>query len=74
MWPKTDKEGEDDDEERVLDHRTVHRFIDPSEERMARRKSRSLTESRAVTREASELVREQLKQRNSRKKTKRTTI
>ena len=74
MWPKTDREGDDDDEERVLDHRTVHRFIDPSEEKMARRKSRSLTESRAATREASEVIREQSKQVNRRKKTKRTTI
>lgn len=27
QWPKTDKEGPLDDEERVLDHRTVHRFL-----------------------------------------------
>ncbi|KAI9853009.1 MAG: Histone-lysine N-methyltransferase set9 [Thelocarpon superellum] len=32
-WPKTDKEGKHDKEERVLDHRTVHRFIRPGEER-----------------------------------------
>ena len=32
-WPKTDKEGKFDREERVLDHRTIHRFIDPEEER-----------------------------------------
>ncbi|KAI9756302.1 MAG: Signal recognition particle core component [Chaenotheca gracillima] len=32
-WPKTDREGRDDNEERVLDHRTVHRFIRPEEER-----------------------------------------
>ena len=32
-WPKTEKEGKHDKEERVLDHRTVNRFVDPDEER-----------------------------------------
>ncbi|KEQ71083.1 hypothetical protein M436DRAFT_21392, partial [Aureobasidium namibiae CBS 147.97] len=32
-WPKTDKEGKHDTEERILDHRTVNRFLHPSEER-----------------------------------------
>lgn len=32
-WPKTDKEGRNDTEERVLDHRTIHRFVQPQEER-----------------------------------------
>ncbi|OAA53738.1 SET domain protein [Cordyceps fumosorosea ARSEF 2679] len=36
MWPKTDKEGPGDKEERVLDHRTVHRFLDHKDERVAR--------------------------------------
>ncbi|RDL38162.1 Histone-lysine N-methyltransferase [Venustampulla echinocandica] len=54
MWPKTDKEGRDDSEERVLDHRTVHRFIRPQEERMVRKRNRSATESRGVTREVSQ--------------------
>ncbi|BDD63103.1 Histone-lysine N-methyltransferase set9 [Monascus purpureus] len=31
-WPKTDKEGPLDDEERVMDHRTIHRFLYPEEE------------------------------------------
>lgn len=48
MWPKTDKEGRDDSEERVLDHRTVHRFIKPDEERSIRKKNRNVTESRDV--------------------------
>lgn len=30
-WPKTDKEGRHDSEERVMDHRTVHRFLKPEE-------------------------------------------
>lgn len=32
-WPKTEKEGKHDKGERVLDHRTVSRFVDPDEER-----------------------------------------
>jgi histone-lysine N-methyltransferase SUV420H len=55
-WPKTDKEGRHDTEERVLDHRTIHRFIPPSEERLIRKRNRSLTESRATTRDATEPV------------------
>ncbi|KAI3333410.1 hypothetical protein F4824DRAFT_251048 [Ustulina deusta] len=31
-WPKTEKEGPTDKEERVLDHRTIHRFLDTEEE------------------------------------------
>lgn len=58
MWPKTDKGGIFDTEERILDHRTVHRFIRPSEERTVRRRDRSSTDSRAVTREISEAVAE----------------
>ncbi|KAI9864076.1 MAG: Histone-lysine N-methyltransferase set9 [Trichoglossum hirsutum] len=42
QWPKTEKAGKGDKEERVLDHRTVHRFIKPLEER-ERRKERRLT-------------------------------
>ncbi|RAL59566.1 hypothetical protein DID88_006559 [Monilinia fructigena] len=54
MWPKTDKEGKHDEEERVIDHRTIHRFIKSSEEKDIRRKSgRGSTESREVTKEAS---------------------
>ncbi|KAG5973786.1 hypothetical protein E4U55_000282 [Claviceps digitariae] len=36
MWPKTDKAGPWDKEERVLDHRLVHRFLTTSDERKAR--------------------------------------
>ena len=32
-WPKTEREGKWDKDERVLDHRTVNRFVDPEEER-----------------------------------------
>ncbi|KAI1426981.1 hypothetical protein F5Y12DRAFT_739389 [Xylaria sp. FL1777] len=31
-WPKTEKDGPADKEERVLDHRTIHRFLDTEEE------------------------------------------
>lgn len=41
QWPKTDKEGRDDSEERILDHRTIHRFIRPDEERSIRKRERS---------------------------------
>ncbi|KAL9001528.1 MAG: hypothetical protein Q9169_000103 [Polycauliona sp. 2 TL-2023] len=34
QWPKTDRQGKDDEEERVMDHRTVHRFINSQEERL----------------------------------------
>ncbi|KAF4456041.1 Histone-lysine N-methyltransferase SET9 [Fusarium austroafricanum] len=36
IWPKTDKAGSHDKEERILDHRTVHRFLDPDDERKVR--------------------------------------
>lgn len=58
MWPKTDKEGRNDTEERVLDHRTVHRFIRPSEERVVRKRGRSSTGSPAVAREVSAVASE----------------
>ncbi|KAI9830069.1 MAG: Histone-lysine N-methyltransferase set9 [Phylliscum demangeonii] len=37
VWPKTDKAGKGDGEERVRDHRTVHRFMQPELERDVRR-------------------------------------
>ena len=43
-WPKTDKEGKFDREERVLDHRTIHRFIDPEEERSEPKGRKTLAE------------------------------
>ena len=43
-WPKTDKEGKLDREERVLDHRTIHRFIDPEEERSEPKGRKTLAE------------------------------
>ena len=37
-WPKTDKEGPKDTEQRVLDHRTVHRFLYKHEEASQKRR------------------------------------
>ncbi|KAH8805598.1 hypothetical protein F5884DRAFT_452575 [Xylogone sp. PMI_703] len=64
MWPKTEKEGRDDSEERVLDHRTVHRFIRPSEERSARKKNRNSTMSRGMTQDEAGEVMDRGKDRN----------
>ena len=36
IWPKTEREGPSDKEQRILDHRTVHRFLDADDERKAR--------------------------------------
>ncbi|EGR45730.1 uncharacterized protein TRIREDRAFT_51287 [Trichoderma reesei QM6a] len=36
VWPKTDKTGPMDKEERILDHRMIHRFLDSNDERRAR--------------------------------------
>jgi histone-lysine N-methyltransferase SUV420H len=43
-WPKTDKEGKHDKEERILDPRLVHRFVDPEEERTIRKERKTLKE------------------------------
>ncbi|KAH8696016.1 SET domain protein [Talaromyces proteolyticus] len=42
-WPKTDPEGSSDDEERVMDHRTVHRFLSTEEELKVDRKTRGIS-------------------------------
>ena len=42
QWPKTEKAGKHDDEERVMDHRTVHRFIPREEEKLESRKGRGI--------------------------------
>ena len=33
QWPKTEKEGKFDEEERILDHREVNRFVGPQQEK-----------------------------------------
>jgi len=49
QWPKTDKEGKNDDEERVTDHRTVHRFIRHDEEKLIRRRGRGVSTGRSTS-------------------------
>jgi histone-lysine N-methyltransferase SUV420H len=53
-WPKTDREGPSDDEERVMDHRTVHRFLYPEEEALISRKDRGVSFGVTPTPELSE--------------------
>ncbi|PNP59822.1 hypothetical protein THARTR1_00701 [Trichoderma harzianum] len=50
-WPKTDKTGPLDKEERILDHRMIHRFLNSNDERRARGR-KLLSESRDDTQEA----------------------
>lgn len=51
-WPKTDKAGPHDREERILDHRTVHRFLDSNDERIARGRKPLREDSRDDSEEA----------------------
>lgn len=39
-WPKCDREGKWDTEERILDHRVVNRFVEPAEEKKAKKGGR----------------------------------
>jgi len=71
MWPKTDKEGKHDDEERVTDHRTVHRFIEPSEEKIIRKRMREESGSRSGTRERSDAVEEKAEEMEKGRRSKR---
>ncbi|KAL7626488.1 histone lysine methyltransferase Set9 [Parahypoxylon ruwenzoriense] len=48
QWPKTEKEGKHDKEERVLDHRTVHRFLTAEDE--AKIRGRKLPPTATATR------------------------
>ncbi|KAI1052424.1 hypothetical protein LB507_007605 [Fusarium sp. FIESC RH6] len=56
IWPKTDKAGPHDKEERILDHRTIHRFLDPDDERRVRSR-KSFGALKTDTEEAEELDR-----------------
>ncbi|KAM5454278.1 histone lysine methyltransferase Set9 [Microsporum audouinii] len=48
-WPKTDKEGRRDTEERVMDHRTIHRFLTNDDESRLDRRGRGLGVSTVST-------------------------
>ncbi|KAL4958597.1 Alpha/Beta hydrolase protein [Aspergillus filifer] len=54
-WPKTEREGPHDDEERVMDHRTVHRFLYPEEEALISRKGRGVSFGITPTPELSDM-------------------
>jgi histone-lysine N-methyltransferase SUV420H len=49
-WPKTHKAGPSDKEERILDHRMIHRFLNSNDERRARGR-KLLSGSRDTTEE-----------------------
>lgn len=53
-WPKTDREGNSDDEERVMDHRTIHRFLYREEEAQISRKDRGVSSGITPTPELSD--------------------
>lgn len=54
QWPKTENEGPKDDEERVMDHRTVHRFLHNDEEKPHSRKGRGVRTDATHSAESSE--------------------
>jgi histone-lysine N-methyltransferase SUV420H len=54
-WPKTEKEGPNDDEERVMDHRTIHRFLYPEEEALVSRRGRGVSFGLTPTPELSDM-------------------
>ena len=54
-WPKTDKDGRHDKEERVMDHRTVHRFISSEAESRVERRSRGISQAVSLTPEISDV-------------------
>lgn len=64
VWPKTDKEGPRDKEERILDHRTIHRFLDIDFERKIRGR-KSFGGSKTETEESEEPERGRKLNRNS---------
>lgn len=43
-WPKTEPDGSPDEEPRVMDHRTVHRFLSSEEEAKVNRRTRGVTD------------------------------
>ncbi|KAL4791137.1 Alpha/Beta hydrolase protein [Aspergillus venezuelensis] len=54
-WPKTEREGPHDDEQRVMDHRTVHRFLYPEEEALITRRGRGVSFGITPTPELSDM-------------------
>lgn len=60
IWPKTDKVGKNDVEERILDPRNIHRFVSADEEKMIRKGKKTLrdivTEAQDETKEEKEEI------------------
>jgi histone-lysine N-methyltransferase SUV420H len=54
-WPKTDKEGRNDTEERVMDHRTVHRFLTSDAEARIQRRGRGISQTASLTPDRSDV-------------------
>ena len=54
QWPKTDKLGRHDNEERVMDHRTIHRFLPSSTDAAIQRRGRGVSQTVSRTPEVSE--------------------
>ena len=72
-WPKTEKSSRNDSEERITDHRTIHRFVRPEEERRIRKGrlsdlKRQLSERSAETDSHSESIRSESSEPASDKK------
>ncbi|KMP00736.1 histone-lysine N-methyltransferase set9 [Coccidioides immitis RMSCC 2394] len=53
-WPKTDREGRNDTEERVMDHRTIHRFLRTEDEARVQRRGRGVSHATSPTPDVSE--------------------
>ncbi|KHJ35606.1 putative histone-lysine n-methyltransferase set9 protein [Erysiphe necator] len=51
-WPKTEKEDSDDDEERVLDHRTINRFVQKADSKAVKKRHSLLTINPAKSNES----------------------
>lgn len=54
-WPKTDKEGRNDKEKRVMDHRTIHRFLTTEDEARVLRRGRGVSHATSLTPDVSEI-------------------
>ena len=76
QWPKTERAGKGD-EERVMDHRTVHRFLTTEEERSVRKRGRGLNPRKEDEvmhdAEVSDAEEEQEVEESPRKRTRRGT-
>ena len=69
-WPKTEK-IDSGDGDRVMDHRTVHRFIRPEEERRIRKRGRGLTADEGEELEEEEEIEEEVVEKPVEKKKKK---